>query len=961
MVRTPSFRSPVSHAVSLAILGMTSAAPAAAQDQRQEARETVEEIVVTGSRIPRRDFTSPSPMTTVDQLELRLAGVTNVEDTLNTLPQVVPDLGRATNNPGNGTATVNLRGLGTNRSLVLLNGRRFIPTDTFGSVDLNNIPSALIERIEVVSGGASAVYGSDALTGAVNFILRQDFDGIEATVQYDVTERGDGDVIDLNLAAGTQFAGGRGNVSGFLNYYDRSSIFARDRAFTQQTIFDDIFTGETFPAGSSAVPAGIINSPADIGGVPAPDGITFEPDGTPRPFVDPDDRFNYAPFNYIQVPLERKVAAAFLNFDISATARLYGEYMFVDSVQASELAPTANFFAQIQMNLDNPFVAPETRQIFEDFFDPDDDGIAEFFFSKRLPELGSRNLRRDTELNRLVAGFDADIWNDWSFDVHLVLADSDGQVVQSNDGSRSRFLQAMLVDPVTMECFDPSGGCVPANIFGENSISPEAADFIRAPPFTFDLNVNQTIVGSSIVGTLAELPAGDLGFALGIEYREDEYEEIPDPDVDNDDQMGLFIDDPMFGKTELTEVFGEVRVPILSDKPFARYLAVEGGYRYSDHDIAGGFDTWKAALEWEPFTGYTLRGSMQQAVRAPNALEYFEIESSFVDPFIAEFGDLCSASLMPDQLGITDVCIAQGIPASQVGVFEATPFFPTLATTSGNLDLDPEESDTLTAGIVMQPEFLPDFQLSVDYYSIEIENAIQFVEPFDTVILCFTVNNPDDPLCQAVERDPVTFNISAVAGGPRNVAKIRTEGFDVQINYEHDLPTWLAMFDGNAYLRWWFVGNHAIENGTQTTPDVEFTDCAGNIGFPCDVNSFGTLPENKTKTRVTYVSGPLSLSLQWRWVDGMNDAFLEHGLELFGIPRDSVNFAIPYVGSENYYALSFDYLISDSIELFGGIHNLTDNDPPLLAGNQSQSNTDPSLYDVYGRRYYLGVTARFGS
>jgi outer membrane receptor protein involved in Fe transport len=633
--------------------------------------------------------------------------------------------------------------------------------------------------------------------------------------------------------------------------------------------------------------------------------------------------------------------------------------MFVDATQDRESAPTGNFFQPVQVNIDNPFVTPETRQVFEAFFDPDGDGIAEIFFGKRLPELGSRNVSRNTEMNRLVVGIESDITNDWTFDLHYMVADSDALTMHSNDGSRSRFQQALLVDPLTMECLDPTGGCVPANVFGEGNISEEAADFIRSPPLAFRSNVSQTIIGSSVVGDLVELPAGELGFAFGVEFRDDEYAEIPDEAVNNDDQMGVSLGIPVVGNIELREVFAEILVPILSDKAFARYVGLEAGYRYTDHSVAGGFDTWKVSAEWEPFTGYRLRSSRQQAVRAPSALEYFEAETSGIVPFLSGDADLCSASFEPDQLGITDVCIGQGIPASQIGVYEATRFFPTVVTEGGNLDLDPEVSDTLTVGIVVQPDFLPDFQLTLDYYSIEIDNAIQFVGAFDTVRLCFAINIPNDPLCQAVMRDPVNFNISAVTGGPRNIAKLSTKGYDLQIIYEHDLPRWLTMFDDGASLSWRFLLNHSLENGAQPTPDAPFNDCAGFIGFPCDLTSFGTLPAYKTNTRVTYDSGPLVVSLQWLWIDSMEFAFFEYGLDLFGIPKDIINPSILGAPSRSYFSLSFGYEINDSFEIYAGVNNLTDTQPPLLATGQVQANTDPSVYDVFGRRYYVGLRARF--
>lgn len=931
--------------------------PAWAQGQRP-ADEIVEEIIVTGSRIPRRDFNSPSPVTTVDALELKLAGTTNLEDALDALPQVVPGFNRSANNPGSGTATVNLRGLGAKRTLILLNGRRFISSSTNGVVDINNIPAGLIERIEVVSGGASAVYGSDALAGAVNFILKDKFDGIELSAQYDITEQSDGQVLDLNIAGGMPFASGRGHVSGFVNYNDRESIFQGDRAFSAQTLNQNIFTGEIFVGGSIRNPEGMIPNPVDINGIPAPDGITFNQDGTPRPFDNRQDLFDFGPANYLQTPLTRWSIAGFAGFDLTDSMHAYLELMRVQNDQAQELAPTLNF-GFVQMNLDNPFVTPATRQVLADFFDPDADGIAEFILNKRFVELGPRHIDNDSDLQRIVAGLDGELGNGWSWDLHYIDAEVDFLQRLLNDGSKRKLQQALLADPLTGECTDTSEGCVPANVFGAGNISPEAVAFIRAPPLQIDSRNRQQIAAASLVGELLSLPGGELGFAVGVEWREESAREQPGPAFFTGDLMGFNSRQPVDGKIIIREVFGEVRVPILTDVFLARYLGLEAGYRFSDHSTAGDSSTWKLAGEWEPFAGVRLRGSVQEAVRAPNVLELFEGQSTDISPFIAEFADLCSASKNPVALGVDDLCVAQGIPRSQIGVFEASPFFATATTTGGNPDLNPEVSDTITAGIVLQPEWLPNFSLSLDYYSIEIDNAIQFVGPFDTVLLCFAINDPDHPLCQAVERGDASLNITSVTGGPRNIAKIRTDGIDLQINYVAELPSWLSIFNAGATFKIWFLGNRSLENGTQSTPDVKFTDCAGLIGLPCDINSFGTLPAYRTTTRFTYDSGPLALSLRWRWIDGMDNAFLEHGLELFGIAEEAVNFAIPSIGSENYIALSFDYQINDSMGLYGGVQNLTDNGPPLLPGFSTQANTDPSIFDVYGRRYFIGFTAHF--
>lgn len=926
--------------------------------QNSLADEAVEEIVVTGSRIPRRDLSSPSPITTIDALEMKLAGTTTLEDSLDALPQVVPSYNRTQNNPGNGIASVDLRGLGTNRTLVLLNGRRIIPSTVEGTVDLNNIPAGLIDRMEVVSGGASAVYGSDALTGAVNFILKEDFEGIEISAQYEVTERNDGQAVDINVAGGIPFATGRGHLSGFVNYYDRESIFQGDRAFSAQTISEDFFTGETFPGGSSRTPAGRIPNPVDINGVPAPDGITFNLDGTPRPFDFQQDLYDFGPANYLQTPLTRWSIAGFADYDLTNSVRAYLELMVSENDMAQELAPTLNA-GFVQMNLDNPFITTETRQIFADYLDPDADGIADFIMNKRFLELGSRHFDDHSEMKRVVAGIEGEFRNDWSWDVYYIDAGVDFSESGLNAASYQKFQQSLLVDPLTGQCTNPSGGCVAANVFGTGNMSAEAADFIRQPKLETETRNRQRIAAATLVGELMSLPAGDLGFAVGFEWRNESTDFQPDPAYYTGDVLGDSKGQPISGEINIRDVFGEVLVPILSDVTLARYLGVEAGYRLSDHSTAGNFDTWKIAGEWEPFSGFRFRASVQQAVRAPNLVELFEGQSTGINPFIAQFDDRCSASRDPVGMGIDDLCVAQGIPRSEIGVYEATWFFPTDTTTGGNPDLEPEISDTVTYGIVMQPDWLPNFNMSVDYFSIKIENAVQWVGSGSTVQICFIINDPDDPICQAVKRADASYNITSVTGGPRNLAKIGTDGIDVQINYVADLPTWLSIFDEGGTFDIWFLGTHTLENGIQSSPDVQFIDCSGLFGFGCDFASWGTLPAYKTTTRFTYNSGPMALSLQWRWIDGMDNALLVHGEELFGVPQDAWNLSIPELESENYFALTFVYQINDSIGVSAGVRNLTDNDPPQMAGSAWQGNTDPSIFDVYGRRYFLRLTARF--
>ena len=300
-------------------------------------QDEIEEIVVTGSRIKRRDFITPSPLTTIDRDDIGFAGQATIEETLNQMPQVSPSFGRASNNPGTGTAAIDLRGLGPGRTLTLLNGRRVGGTFTGSAVDLNNIPQFLIERVEIITGGTSAVYGSDAIAGVVNFITRDDYKGFGVEASMSMAEPGDAETYDINVAYGLDFADGRGNVTLFGNYCDRKPLLAGDREFTATPYWDD-WEGNLVESGSSRVPAGIIYWPyADLGSGPVE--VTFNPDGTPREFSWDDDLYNYAPVNYLQVPLERHSFGLMAMFDLSDRVQAYLETTFSRNEPELNLAP----------------------------------------------------------------------------------------------------------------------------------------------------------------------------------------------------------------------------------------------------------------------------------------------------------------------------------------------------------------------------------------------------------------------------------------------------------------------------------------------------------------------------------------------------------------------------------------------------------------------------------------------
>ncbi|MEE4278959.1 MAG: TonB-dependent receptor [Halieaceae bacterium] len=926
---------------------------------RSQADSEIEEVVVTGSRIRRQDYTSISPLVTLDAEQITLSGVTAVEDLLNDAPQLVPYFDRSGNNPGSGAAFLNLRGLGPNRTLVTLNGRRMAPADEFGAADINTIPSQLIERVEIVTGGASTVYGSDAVAGVVNFILDEDFEGFEVTGQYDTFEAGDGDVVDLSAAFG--LGDERWHLTGFVNWQERDPVLASDRAFTNTRLLESFspgLVGTLQPAGSATGPAGRIAFPPvplpGTGGQPVQ--VTFDADGTPRPF-DPDaDQYNFQPANYLQVPLERESAALFGRYRFTDTIEGFAELLYSRTSTTSQLAPSPAF-VNATVNVDNPLLTPSQRALFAGAFDPDGDGLAQFALAKRLEGVGPRRFTREADTTRAVLGLEGELPRGWQWQATYSLSDVRGEGITGNAAFGDRFEQALLVDPATGNCLDPSNGCVPFNPFG-SPVPEEALGFIRTGDIAEDYSLDEDVATLVLTGDAIELPAGALGIATGIEWRELSSSYAPDTNFLGANVLGTNSASAVGGTQDVTEVFLEALVPLLAGVPFADYLGVEAGYRYSDYRFSGVADNWKIGADWSPISSLRFRVMAQRAVRAPNIDELFREPRVQPTALVDVSVDRCSASADPVGNGLADICVAQGIAPDQLGVFEAQQNFPLLTIVDGgNTDLDPESADTLTAGVVIQPGFIDELSISIDYYNIEIDNAIGATPLEGALNLCFESRNPESPFCRPVVRAP-SGDIAEITNPQFNLASLRVEGVDLAVNYRLDLGDGLAIVPGSdASIALQVLANHAMQNTTQATPGSTPVDCAGFFGGAC---SFGVdlrqvTPEYRTTTRLTYYSGPLSLALNWQWIGSLQS-------QVDVSCRETPQFCYPSeledIDSRNYLELSGRLEFGQRAEIYGGVSNLTEEDPPLMGFGQIQSNTAPALYDVFGRRYFLGFRYR---
>jgi iron complex outermembrane receptor protein len=915
--------------------------------------EAVEEIVVTGSRLLRRDFTAPSPITSVDRDAILSSGQPTLEDTLNSLPQVQPSVGRSSNNPGDGTAKIDLRGIGAGRTLVMLNGRRIAPTGTGSAVDVNTLPSVLIQRVEVITGGATTVYGSDAIAGVVNFITRDDFEGFGLEMGYYATENSDSDTLDVNLSWGHNF--GHGNLTVFGGYLDREATFQAERDFSAQTISDNWFTSMLEPGGSTTTPAGVISFPRiDFGN--GPTQATWDPNGDPREFVDPDDRYDFAPINYLQIPLERYSAGMLFNYELAGNIELYSELTYAHNEAIQSLAPAGTFGAFVTINSDNPVLTPANQQFLVDNAVPVAPGLVGIGLSRRLSELGPRIGESENDYTRLLAGLRGGLTQTWDYDIWISYTRGDEEELLRNDGSFSRTQQGLLVDPVTGNCFDPSNDCVPLNLFGEGNLSPAGVDFIRAAPYVNTVDREQTLVSAFLRGAPFELPAGDVSAAIGVEWREDSGSSTADEALFSGDTLGFRADSNVVGEESVIEIYAEALLPVLSDVPFARYLGLELGGRLSDYDNAGKLETWKLGVDWEPFTGVRFRTMAQRSARAPNLGEAFQLpfDEAGTVVFDDPREDPCSASADPVGNGLADVCIAQGIPASELGSFEAAVQSPVVSTFGGNPALEPETAETFTAGIVLST--FDAWTLSVDYFDIDVEDTIGQSDP---MFVCWDPANTARATCDRIARDAVTFDINAVDATNANLGKLSTTGFDTQVDFSSELSGWLALGSGYANLDVSVVWTHVTENSVQGDPASTVLECVGKFGVAC--NFFGNdsvFPDNRVRTSVTWSTIDWRAQLLWRWIEGTSNSARDIA-PVFGIPVEIVNPAIPSIGNTSYVDLSISYNVNENLTLGLTVANLLDEDPAFMADNGPQANTDTEMYDVFGRAYTLRLSLNY--
>jgi outer membrane receptor protein involved in Fe transport len=965
-------------------LAQTAAAPRPAASDDQV-------VIVTGSRIPTPNLKSISPVQVVTNTELKLTGTTNVENLLNQLPQVYTNQSQGASNGASGTATVNLRDLGPPRTAVLVDGTRLPPADTATpAADLDQVPSALVDRVEVLTGGASSVYGSDAVAGVVNFIMKHDLEGVRIDAEYGFSQHGqqnpdniqakeraagdpvpggivDGFTKDITLAIGVNTPDGKGNVEAYIGYRSIDAVLQSTRDFSECGLETTNTSDTQVCFGSSNNLSGKfvrVDIPGQSSFFGSPTGLS--------PVAGPS--FNFSPYNYLQRPDERYEAGFFAHYDVNPHVQLYSSLMFSDNRTLAQIAPSGLFQGiPYQVNCSNPFLGAAGVT---DFCTPAPaSGNVTLFIGRRTPEVGPRIDDLEHIAYRINFGFRGEIADGWTYDAYAQYADTIYKEKYLNEVSIQKAQNALLA--VTgpggvAVCQGGQAGCVPINIFTSGQLTPAMAGYIRSFGEKEGFATEQ-IVSGSITGDLGKYglqsPAAStgVGVAFGAEYRREEISVTPDEEFQTGDLAGQGGQTTAVqGAFDVKEVFAEIRVPLADHQPGFYNLQMDAGYRYSDYSNIGGTNTYKVGGEWAPIPDVQFRGSYNRAVRAPNTVELFS------SPAFKLFGDTdpCAGA---HPHATQAACALQGVlpnagggvganGANAYGFVLQCPVSQCTQLTNGNPTLGPETADTYTVGAVFTPTFFRGFSASVDYFNIDVENLIASFGASTILQECVSqaATATGQFFCNLIHRDPVTnvifggsqlqgtgtnvFGNGSISNFNTNTGFVKTSGIDFEAAYntrfrDWNMPDWGSLgFD--------FTGTYTLNFIDSPSKKIGSFDCAGFFGTTCS-NSIvngevgGPIPKWRHKFRVTWGTpwDNLSLSLQWRYISAVLPDFDSSNPLLRGAPANVCGHGFSGAGcgdppdhipAINYIDLGAIWRVKDGVTLRAGVNNVFDKDPPIV-------------------------------
>lgn len=897
----------------------------------------VDEIVVTGSRIAQTGYNTPSPVAVTGPQQIARTGVSNLYDVLNRSPQFSVGVGPASAEGylGEvGASFVNLRGLGTNRTLVLINGQRRVSgASTTSAVDLSSIPAGMVQRIEVVTGGAAAVYGADAVSGVVNVFLKDQIDGLEINARQGLSSHGDASSYSLGALLGGRL-GDRGRVTVGFSYNHDDSLFQRQRGFTRNYVNLEPNPANTGP--NDGIPDNLAFNNSRFpnttySGAFAIGGTRYTYDGALRPLRNDSlpygptsylgvggDGFNGADFNGLRPEVGIISALTHLTYEVSDSINLTSDLQFSQNRSNQQLQPLFGFAYPITR--DNPFVPAPVASLM------DANGLSSITVGRTDVDQGlnSRDITRTTFTG--LFKLDGKITPSISWQAFAQYGRFENKDIFRNERITSRFNEALDVvqgpaGPMCRSATARAAGCQPLNIFGLNVATPQALAYFHHDPITYTSN-SQTVAGGQLSGNLFSLPAGPLAFSAGLEYRR-ETTEVQADTLASQGALYYGHGGNLTGEFDVKEAFAEVLVPLLRDVSFAKSLDFNGAIRESDYSTIGRTTTWKAGLVYAPIDDVRVRVTQSRSVRAPNLSELFnagvQSQVAYLDPC-----DITQISSAPNRAAN---CRALGIPAGFRDPLSGTLRF---ANTSGNPNLRAEVSNSTTVGVVVQPRFLGGFSASVDYFDIRIKGAINTL-PVDNILSgCVAGAAPTALLCNQINRR-ADGGISFVRLAPLNIGQLQTRGLDLAADYRFGAgdiagePLRLALsFAGSYYMK-----NDALVDASHPEDTLHYAGSVTNPKFRGNLTASAQLGAINASWTARYIS-PAKVDLN------VSDEY-----------RSENN-----LGRRLYNDIYVTYDVNEKVRLGAGINNVFNVKPPYSFVTYTGTGVG-SLYDNIGTSFFV--------
>lgn len=989
------------------LVGAVFGAGASAQAQQASSDQgtTVREVVVTGSRIRQPNLTTTSPVTTVNSQEVKLEGVQRAEDLVNSLPQVFASQASTIANGASGAANIDLRGLGCARTLVLMDGRRLMPGDpTSSCADVNNIPSEMIERVDVLTGGAAAVYGADALAGVVNFVMKKNFEGLQIDANHSFFQHSNhepsewegaikdhgypvpakdwsgGASTDINIMAGANAPDGKGNLTAFFGFRQTEPVTQDKFDYSAcgyaagNTYYPSIVCG-----GSSTGAPGRIRSqlpkPGGPAGVYVNNGGNYVLDGSATgalpAYNSRVNGYNFAPFNYFQRNDTRYTAGFSGYYKVNEHIEVYDQFNFMDDKTTAQIAGSGAFYGRVlATNCNNPLLTGAELNLLcngnvnggvPTATDPNAD-LAYFLLGRRNVEGGPRQDNLDHTSFREVLGARGDINSTWSYDVYGQYGQTALSENYQRDMSFAKIQNSLLVNPTNpTQCYGNPAGCVPWNIWQAGGVTQQALNYLETPGFASSTATEQVVDGS-VTGKLGDYGVKSpwakegVGLVIGGEYRRESLDYKTDAEFQTGDLAGQGSPTlPSEGAYSVKELFLETRIPIISDAMLAKDLSLNGAYRRSDYTNVGSTDTYEIEANWTPVNDIRFRGSFNRAVRVPSTRELFN------PPHIGLDGssDYCAGSLSATKMQQCKNDPYLQLNPGLLGNIDKNPASQYNGYVGGNTDLRPEIGDTFSFGTVITPRFMRNFNLTIDYFDIKVKNDIGGYGYSNVQQECYVADV--QAFCNMIHRQPGSGSLWLGDGSLTgtgyindtlvNTGEQRTKGLDFQANYRLNLSS-LGLKDVG-HLDFNFVGTELLMMYYQpfsgALSSVGTYRCEGLFGQECSGPDGAPNPVWRHKVRATWTTPwKVTASVQWRYIGGTK---LDSA--------SSFPALVQKIDAYNYMDLEASWRVKDNLELRFGVNNVFDKDPPFPLQGASNGTTSPNVYDAMGRYFFMGLTANF--